>query len=50
MSFTCLAAAFSPLADLAERLLPQAFAADDGSHDAAHLIRVWKNARRIQAR
>jgi uncharacterized protein len=49
MSFTCLAAAFSPLGDLAERLLPQAFAADDGSHDAAHLIRVWKNARRIQA-
>jgi uncharacterized protein len=49
MSFTCLAAAFSPLADLADRLLPQAFAADDGSHDAAHLIRVWKGARRIQA-
>lgn len=49
MSFTCLAAAFSPLGDLAGRLLPQAFAADDGSHDAAHLIRVWKSARRIQA-
>ena len=49
MSFTCLAAAFSPLGGLAERLLPQAFSADDGSHDAAHLIRVWKNARRIQA-
>ena len=49
MSFACLAAAFSPLGDLAERLLPQAFAADDGSHDAAHLIRVWKSARRIQA-
>ena len=49
MSFTCLAAAFSLLGSLAERLLPQAFAADDGSHDAAHLIRVWKNARRIQA-
>lgn len=49
MSFTCLAAAFSPLGDLAGRLLPQAFAADDGSHDAAHLIRVWKSARRIRA-
>jgi uncharacterized protein len=49
MSFACLAAAFSPLGSLAERLLPQAFAADDGSHDAAHLIRGWKNARRIQA-
>lgn len=48
MSFTCLAAAFAPLADLADRLLPQAFAIDDGSHDAAHLIRVWKNAKRIQ--
>jgi uncharacterized protein len=49
MTFICLAAAFSPLDGLAERLLPQAFAADDGSHDAAHLIRVWKNARRLQA-
>lgn len=49
MSFACLAAAFTPLGPLAERLLPQAFVADDGSHDAAHLIRVWKNARRIQA-
>ena len=49
MTFACLAAAFSPLGDLAARLLPQAFSADDGSHDAAHLIRVWKNARRIQA-
>lgn len=49
MSFTCLAAAFSPLGDLAGRLLPQAFAGDDGSHDAAHLIRVWKSARRIRA-
>lgn len=50
MSFTCLAAAFTPLDDLAERLLPQAFSADDGSHDAAHLIRVWKNAQRIRAK
>ena len=49
MTFACLAAAFSPLGGLAERLLPQAFSADDGSHDAAHLIRVWKNARRIRA-
>ncbi len=49
MTFACLAAAFSPLGGLAERLLPQAFSADDGSHDAAHLIRVWKSARRIQA-
>lgn len=49
MTFACLAAAFSPLGALAERLLPQAFSVDDGSHDAAHLIRVWKSARRIQA-
>lgn len=44
-----LAAAFAPHEDLAAVLLPHAFAADDGSHDAAHLIRVWKNAARIQA-
>ncbi|HEV7306954.1 HD domain-containing protein [Ensifer sp.] len=44
-----LAAAFAPHEDLAAALLPHAFAADDGSHDAAHLIRVWKNATRIQA-
>jgi uncharacterized protein len=43
------AAAFAPFEALAGRLLPQAFAADDGSHDAAHLIRVWKNACRIVA-
>ncbi|NVD38287.1 HD domain-containing protein [Ensifer sp. HO-A22] len=43
-----LAAAFAPHADLAAILLPHAFAADDGSHDASHLIRVWKNAARIQ--
>ncbi|KSV73396.1 HD domain-containing protein [Ensifer adhaerens] len=44
-----LAAAFAPHEELAAALLPHAFAADDGSHDAAHLIRVWKNAARIQA-
>lgn len=42
-----LAAAFAPHEELAVTLLPHAFAADDGSHDAAHLIRVWKNAARI---
>ena len=31
MSFACLAAAFSPLGDLAERLLPQAFAAQNST-------------------
>lgn len=44
-----LAAAFAPHAELAGELLPHAFAAEDGSHDASHLIRVWKNALRIQA-
>jgi len=44
-----LAAAFAPHEELAAVLLPHAFAADDGSHDAAHLIRVWKNAARIHA-
>jgi len=44
-----LAAAFAPHDRLAGELLPHAFAADDGSHDASHLIRVWKNALRIQS-
>jgi len=42
-----LAAAFAPHEALAERLLPHAVSGNDGSHDAAHLIRVWKNALRI---
>lgn len=42
-----LPAAFSPFEDLAADLLPHAFSADDGSHDAAHLLRVWKNAAAI---
>lgn len=44
-----LAAAFSPFEELADELLPHAFSGDDGSHDAAHLIRVWRNALRIRA-
>jgi uncharacterized protein len=42
-----LAAAFAPHDVLAERLLPHAVSGNDGSHDAAHLLRVWKNALRI---
>ena len=42
-----LSAAFAPCQVLAEQLLPHAFSGNDGSHDAAHLIRVWKNALRI---
>lgn len=40
---------FAPFEDLAAALLPHAFDADDGAHDAAHLARVFKNAMRIHA-
>lgn len=41
--------AFSPFESLATRLLPDATGGDDGSHDIAHLQRVWKNAAKIHA-
>lgn len=42
---------FFPLQALAAELLPQLPAdSNDGSHDLAHLQRVWSNVRRIQAR
>ena len=40
---------FQPYQQLADQLLPHALGHDDGAHDAAHLLRVWKNARAIQA-
>lgn len=40
---------FQPFENLAEILLPHAVQHDDGAHDAAHLRRVWKNAKAIQA-
>ncbi|SIP92094.1 uncharacterized protein SAMN05880582_10124 [Rhizobium sp. RU20A] len=43
-----LAAAFAPEHELAAQLLPLVIVSDDGSHDAAHLIRVWKNVLRIR--
>lgn len=43
------ARSFSPYQALAEMLLPGALGHDDGSHDVAHLLRVWNNARAIQA-
>lgn len=43
------AAAFTPHHVLATRLLPYALGSGDGAHDVAHLLRVWKNARAIQA-
>jgi uncharacterized protein len=43
------AEAFSPHETLAAALIPHAAAGDDGSHDLAHILRVFKNAFRIQA-
>jgi uncharacterized protein len=40
---------FAPHDALADRLLPLLDAGNDGSHDTAHLARVWANARTIQA-
>lgn len=41
---------FAPYETLAEQLLPHAFdKTDDGSHDVAHIARVWVNARTIHA-
>lgn len=38
---------FAPQAALAEALLPHAISGDDGSHDLAHIHRVFRNAMRI---
>lgn len=40
---------FAPFGSLAARLLPEVEQGGDGSHDTAHLARVWANARAIQA-
>jgi uncharacterized protein len=39
---------FSPFDALADQLLRHATGGTDGSHDIAHLHRVWKNVKRIQ--
>lgn len=44
-----LADAFAPHQALAEVLLPHATEAGDGAHDPAHILRVFRNALRIQA-
>lgn len=44
-----IAAAFPPFEALAETLIPYATEGDDGSHDIAHILRVFKNAMRIHA-
>jgi uncharacterized protein len=45
-----LAAAFAPHEALAAQLIPHATEGDDGSHDIAHILRVFRNAMRIHAR
>jgi len=42
-----LAHAFAPYQDLAAQLIPFACPSNDGSHDIAHILRVFKNAMRI---
>jgi uncharacterized protein len=41
--------AFAPYEALAETLIPHAAEGDDGSHDLAHIHRVFRNAMRIHA-
>ncbi|MFK0330310.1 HD domain-containing protein [Rhizobium sp. NPDC090275] len=43
------AQAFRPYETLAEALIPHSHEGDDGSHDLAHIMRVFRNAMRIQA-
>ncbi|MGR6466182.1 HD domain-containing protein [Rhizobium sp. PAMB 3182] len=43
------ALAFAPHQAIAEQLLPHLDAGNDGSHDLAHIQRVFRNAFRIQA-
>ncbi len=45
-----LAAAFAPHEELARQLILHATDSDDGSHDIAHILRVFRNALRIHAR
>lgn len=44
-----LADAFAPHETLATALIPYATEGDDGSHDIAHILRVFRNAMRIHA-
>lgn len=44
-----IAAAFAPFEALASALIPHATEGDDGSHDIAHILRVFRNAMRIHA-
>ncbi|WP_286181994.1 HD domain-containing protein [Rhizobium sp. ICMP 5592] len=44
-----MARAFAPFETLAADLIPHAAEGDDGSHDIAHILRVFRNAMAIQA-
>lgn len=41
--------AFAPFEEIAAKLLPYAVPSDDGGHDLSHILRVFRNAMRIQA-
>ncbi|WP_159952271.1 HD domain-containing protein [Rhizobium sp. 18065] len=47
MAETLTATAFAPFEALAAHLLPHSTDSDDGSHDIAHIHRVFRNAMRI---
>ncbi|MBO9133308.1 HD domain-containing protein [Rhizobium sp. B230/85] len=49
MRDTLLSEAFSPFGALASSLVAHAADSDDGSHDIAHILRVFKNAMHIRS-
>ncbi len=49
MNMNSMAGAFAPFETLASQLIAHAAEGDDGSHDIAHILRVFRNAMRIQA-
>jgi uncharacterized protein len=49
MDMNSMAGAFAPFETLADQLVAHATEGDDGSHDIAHILRVFRNAMRIQA-
>jgi uncharacterized protein len=49
MDMNGMAGAFAPFEALAADLIAHATEGDDGSHDIAHILRVFRNAMRIQA-
>ncbi|WAC49100.1 HD domain-containing protein [Asticcacaulis sp. SL142] len=49
MSFVQLSEGFAPYEELAQDLLPHVVVSNDGAHDVAHLVRVYKVARTLQA-